>query len=184
MHAIVTRAKSVVLTPQTEWPAIEHGGIDVPIPVIRYVAILALIPALSRFIGASLIGGYTSILAGLGGAAAAYVLTFAVVYLVALLVNMLAPSFGGEKNFGSALKLTVYSFTPAWLAGIFLVVPGLSFLGILGLYGAYVMWAGLPVLMKAPAQRALPYAATVVGWAMAIDLATRGILAAIVTFIQ
>jgi hypothetical protein len=183
MHAIVTRAKSVVLTPQTEWPAIERSA-DAPVPVIRYVAILALIPALSRFIGASLIGGYTSMLAGLAGAAVAYALTFAVAYLVALMVNMLAPTFGGEKNFDSALKLTVYSFTPAWIAGIFLLVPGLSFLGVLGLYGAYVMWAGLPVLMKAPAARALPYAATVVGWAVALDLAVRAILAATVNVMQ
>jgi len=178
--SIVARARSVVLTPQAEWPAIA----SVPAPVIRYVAIFALIPALSRFIGACLIGGYTPVLAGLIGAAVAYTLTFVAVCLVALLINLLAQNFGGEKSFAGALKLTVYSFTPAWLAGVFLLVPGLSFLGVLGLYGAYVMWAGLPVLMKAPPARALPYAMTVVGWAVALDLAVRAAVLATVNAVH
>ena len=37
--------------------------------------------------------------------------------------------FGGRADFDSAFKLAVYSFTPVWLAGIFLLVPGLRFLG-------------------------------------------------------
>jgi hypothetical protein len=93
------------------------------------------------------------------------------------LVNVLAPSFGGERSFPNATRLTAYSFTPAWLAGIFLLVPGLSFLGVLGFYGAYIMWAGLPVLMKVSPKRALPYAATVVGWAVLLEAAARALSA-------
>ena len=42
---------------------------------------------------------------------------------------------------------------PVWLAGIFLVLPGLRFLVLTGLYGVYVLWIGLPRLVKAPEQR-------------------------------
>jgi hypothetical protein len=45
--------------------------------------------------------------------------------------------------------------------GIFLLVPGLSFLTILGLYGFYLLWTGLPIVMRTPRERALPYAASV-----------------------
>ena len=62
------------------------------------------------------------------------------VYAVALVVDLLAPTFGGQRNFPNALRLTVYSYTPVWLAGIFLLVPGASFLAILGLYGFYLLW--------------------------------------------
>jgi len=168
MENLVARAKAMLLTPQTEWKVIvgEAGGLSVLFP--RYVAVLALIPALAHFIGSSLIGGYTPIIAGLVGALVGYVLTFLVVYVVALLIDMLAPTFNGQKNFSNALKLAVYSYTPVWIAGIFLLIPGLSFLAVLGLYGLYVLWSGLPMLMRAPPNRALPYAAAVVACALVL----------------
>jgi hypothetical protein len=64
------------------------------------------------------------------------------------------------------LKLSVYSHTPLWLAGIFLLIPGLNFLLILGLYGLYLMWVGLPTLMRVPNERSLPYAAFVTACAL------------------
>ena len=44
----------------------------------------------------------------------------------------------------SAFKLAVYAYTPAWLAGIFLLVPGLHFLVMLGLYGLFLLFKGMP----------------------------------------
>ena len=77
---------------------------------VNYVPILAAIPAISRFVGQSLIGGYTPILSGLLRAVIVYVATFAVVYLIACVIDLLAPRFGAQKNFDNALKLTVYSY--------------------------------------------------------------------------
>ena len=144
----------------------------------RYVAILALIPALAGFIGTSLVGSYVPFFRGLISAIVGYVMTFVVVYVVALIVNALAPTFDAQKNFPNALKLTVYSYTPGWLAGIFLLIPGLSFLTILGLYGLYLMWLGLPPLMQAPRDKALPYAAAVVVCAVIIAIVIGAIQAA------
>src|SRR5262249_35318860 len=74
--------------------------------------------------------------------------------------------FGAEKNFPNAVKLSAYSHTPLWLAGIFLLIPGLNFLLILGLYGFYLLWVGLPMLMKVGNDKALPYAAIVTACAL------------------
>jgi hypothetical protein len=129
---------------------------------------LALIPAIAGFIGASIIGVTVSVgtfrvplLTGLLNAVIAYLFSFVLVYVVALIIDALAPSFGTARHFPSALKLSVYSFTPAWLVGIFLLVPGLSFLTILGLYGFYLLWTGLPIVMRTPRERTLAYAASV-----------------------
>ncbi len=70
---------------------------------------------------------------------------------------MLAPTFGGERNPLNALKLTIYSSTAGWLAGVFAILPGLHMLGILGLYGAFLFYTGVPVLMKCPAEKAAAY---------------------------
>jgi hypothetical protein len=162
MQKLVERVKAILLIPQTEWPVIAREGGDTASLFTQYVAILALIPALAGFIGSSLIGGYTPLVAGLMSAVVGYLMAFVTVFVVALIVDGLAPTFGGQKNFQNALKLTAYSYTPAWLAGIFLLIPGLSFLAILGLYGLYLLFLGLPPLMQAPRDKALPYAIAIV----------------------
>jgi hypothetical protein len=167
MEQLVERVKAILLTPQTEWPVIAREPGDTAGLFTRYVAILALIPALAGFIGTSLIGRYVPLFSGLVSAIIYYVLTFVLTFVIGLIVDALAPTFGAQKNLSNALKLTVYSFTPLWLAGIFLLVPGLSFLMILGLYGTYLAWLGLPPLMMAPRDKVLPYAA-VIGIAIVI----------------
>jgi hypothetical protein len=133
---------------------------------IDYVAILAAIPEVARFVGQSVIGDYAPGVPSLVRMVVVYLLTFVMVYIIACVINLLAPRFGGQKNFSNALKLSVYSHTPLWLAGIFLLIPGLNFLLILGLYGLYLLWTGLPLLMQVPDEKALPYAAIVTACAL------------------
>jgi hypothetical protein len=162
---LVKRAKAIMLRPREEWQVIEQEP-GRPSELLTYVAVLAAIPEVANFIGQSLIGGYKPIVPSLLRAVIAYGVTLAMVYIIAGVINLLAPRFGGKKNFGNAVKLSVYSHTPLWLAGIFLLVPGLNFLLILGLYGFYLLWVGLPMLMGAPKYRALPYAVFVTGCAL------------------
>jgi hypothetical protein len=98
--------------------------------------------------------------------------------VVALIIDALAPTFGAQKNFPNALKLAVYSYTPGWVAGIFLLIPGLSFLTVLGLYGLYLLWLGLPPLMRSPPEKALGYAAAVVVCAIILAIVLGAIQAA------
>ena len=133
-----------------------------------YILPLAAIPAIAGFIGLSIIGFgilgnsiRVPILTGLTSAVVQYVGALVVVYLLALIADALAPNFGGQKNQIQALKVAAYSSTAFWVAGIFLMVPGLRLLGILGLYSLYLLFLGLPALMKAPEDKALGYTAVV-----------------------
>jgi len=162
------RVRNILLTPRTEWPVIEREFTEPAFLFVRYVAILALVPALAGFIGQSVVGVQVSagtfrepIVSGVVDAAISYLLSFVIVYVVAMAVDLLARSFGGERNFMQALKLSVYAHTPVWLSGIFLIMPGLRFLAILSLYGGYLVWTGLPVLMRAPRQGTPIYAVTI-----------------------
>jgi len=91
-----------------------------------------------------------------------YVLTLVGVYVLALIIDALAPTFSGEKNIDQAFKLAAYSYTPGWLVGIFALIPALGFLGILGLYGIYLLYVGLPVLMKSPQDKSKRYTITII----------------------
>lgn len=175
---LVERVKSILLTPKTEWPAIEREPGDVNYLFINYVAILAAIPAVCGFIG-SLVARLP-IGAALAFAVLNYVLTFVGVYIMALIIDALAPTFGGQKNSANALKLASYFPTPFWLVGVFSVIPGLRFLGILGLYGLYLLWTGLSPLMRSPEDKSLVYAAAVIVCAIILWFAIGVIIAAVI----
>ena len=184
------RVKGILLNPRAEWSIIEREPGDVAYLFMNYVAILAAIPAVCGFIGGSLIGislpglgtVRVPIVTGLVGAVVGYLLTFAMVYIVALLADLLAPTFQGQKNPENALKLVVYSYTPAWLAGVFLLIPSLGFLAILGLYGLYLLWSGIPPLMKAPQEKSIVYTLAVIVCAIVIGLIVGLVQAAIMPF--
>jgi len=172
------RAKAMLTDPSAEWPRIEQESGDAAHLLSRYVALLALVPAVFGFIGASVIGAIVpgigsvrlSFADGLVGAVFGYMMTCAIVLVLGFLINVLAPFFDGQRNFDNALKLAVYSYTPVWLAGIFLVLPGLRFLGLASFYGAYVLWVGLPRLMKSSEQKSPSYATLIVACAWAFTV--------------
>jgi hypothetical protein len=164
---IVGRVKGILFAPETEWATIEHEPGTPAHLFPSYVVYLAAIPPLAGFVGSSIIGVASPagtirapLFGGLLGAVMAYVLSFAIVYAVAIIVDQLAPRFGGQKDFANALKVTVYAFTPYWVLGICQLIAGLRFVGYVGaLFGIYLLWLGLRRLMKAPSDKAIPYVA-------------------------
>jgi hypothetical protein len=176
----ILRAVGILFDPATEWRWIEKESGEVIYLMAYYVAPFAIIPAVCGFIGACISGAVLPsarivrlpIVDGLLGAIFGYAASFAIVFLVALWIAALAPRFGGTRDFAAALKLSVYSFTPVWLTGFALILPGLHFLELTGLYGAYLLVKGLPVLLKLPEQRAHAYAAVIVVFAAVLIVAT------------
>jgi lysylphosphatidylglycerol synthetase-like protein (DUF2156 family) len=169
---VALRARGILADPPSEWAKIDGEQNDVMQLLTSYVVPLAAIPALSSFIGACAVGVVVraSILQGFFGAAFGFVTACATVVVLAAVINLLAPMFGSRRSFARAFKLTVYSYTPFWLAGIFLLAPGLRFLVVLSLYGAYLLWKGLPQLMGTPRTKVAGFAAVIVGCAGALTL--------------
>ncbi len=166
---LVARVKAILLSPKTEWAVIDGEPATVASLYSGYIVPLAAIPAIAGFIGMSIFGfgvfGATirvPIMTGLTSAVVQYVGALVGVYLLGLVANELAPNFGGQKNPIQALKVAAYASTASWVAGIFTMVPGLRMLGILGVYSLYLLFLGLPVLMKAPEDKAVSYTAVVI----------------------
>jgi hypothetical protein len=167
---IIQRVQDILLRPKSTWPVIDQEA-ETPAGLYRnYLLILAAIPALASFIGLSLVGAgafgvsvRVPVLTGLAQMVVGYVLSLGVVYLLALIVDALAPTFSGSKNSVQALKLVAYGGTAGFVGGIFSLLPSLSVLGLLAaLYSVYLIYIGVPTLMKCPAEKALAYTAVVV----------------------
>ena len=164
--ALVDRVKNILLQPKTEWPVIEKEFTDSATVYTTYVLPLAAIGPICAAIGWSLLGmsapfiGTVRLSLGQSFAQAVvmYVTELLAVFVLALIIDALAPSFGGEKNPVQALKLAAYAKTASWVGGVFFLIPPLSLLALVcALYGLYLIYLGLPVMMKSPADKALPY---------------------------
>ena len=183
--AIVDRVKNILLTPKTEWPVIATETTSTSGLMLGYVAPLAAIPAICGYVGSMLLFGMLgmSSMIGLMAAVLGYVMSFVGVFVIAFIINLLAPTFGGEKNQANAIKVAVYSFTAAWIVGVFSLIPFIGVLGsLLGLYSIYLMYVGLPVLMKAPVDKSIGYTAVVFVAAIVFYIVTGAAVAMVVAF--
>ena len=187
--ALVQRVQNICLKPKQEWDVIAGETSSTADLLKNYALPLAGIAAIAGFIGASIVGTSAGpfsnyrlpVGAGLAIAIVELVRQIAAAFILSLAINELAPKFGAEKNPAQALKAAVYSFTPAWVAGVLWILPALGALAALaGLYGIYLAYLGVPRLMKSPPDRAVPYTAAVVGCGIGILLITRLIAGAIV----
>lgn len=182
--SLVDRAKAIILQPKDEWPRIDAEATSIGAIYTGYAMILAAIPPLATLIGGQVFGhgilGFSyrpPLIGAISMAIAHYVFSLIGLAVLAIIINFLAPSFGGQRDKLKAFKISAYSATAGWLAGIFALIPGLAMLGLLGLYGLYLLYLGLPRLMKAPEAKALPYTiVTLVAGALLFILA--GALAA------
>ena len=86
------------------------------------------------------------------------------IFIHSLIIDALAPSFGGTRNQVQATKVAAFSATAGMVAGIFMLLPMAGGLLALvgGLYGLYLLYLGLPLLMKVAAEKAVPYVAAVI----------------------
>ena len=172
---LIERAKNIILTPASEWEVINNESTTTAQLYTSYILLLAAIGPLAMILG----GGFFSMLYRVPLAIMTYVLSLVSVFAVGFIIDLLAPNFGAQKNQMQALKVSAYAMTPAWIAGIFNLIPFLGMLGLLAsLYGLYLLYLGLPVLMKVAQDKVVPYVVVVVVCAFV----TIGIFGWIATF--
>jgi hypothetical protein len=176
---LIARVRNILLQPAKEWQVIDAEPSTAAEIYTGYVAILAAIGPIAALIGVSLVGVdvpfvgrlRTPILTGVATMVLSYLMVFVSVFVVSWLVDALAPTFGGQKDSLRALKVTAYSFTAAWVAAVLNLIPSLGILAfIASLYCLYLLYLGLPVLMRCPPDKALGYTVVTVLCGIVISL--------------
>lgn len=173
---IVSRAQNIVRIPQSEWRVIADEPSDIAGLYTGYVAILAAVPLAAEllrflFTGASLGASIAIPFSG-------YVMSLVNIAVVALIASKAAPWFGGIDDLTQGFKLAAYASTAAWLGGVFLLLPGVGWLLRLacGIYSLYLLYIGIPELIRVPAERRAVYfacvlvATIVIAWILAMLL--------------
>lgn len=168
---LVTRVKNILITPKTEWYEIDAEETSIAQIYMGYVIPLMGLSAIAGLIGAILnlvIGGtFTtlSFLIVLVTLLLSFVVGLGILYLLALIVDKLAPTFEASPHMPSAFKLVAYGSTAGWVVGLLGILP-IPYIGILivllSLYNLYLVYTGLPVVMRAPPEKALVYTIAIV----------------------
>jgi hypothetical protein len=178
------RARDILMNPAAEWEVIDREPATIGNIFMPYALVLAAIPPLALLLGLLLLGGVlANMIMGIfiQMAIAFYVLNLAVAFALGFAIDALAPMFGGTKSNVQGMKLSVYSSTPLWVFGIVLLllisVPALYWLWFLAGfgYGAYILYLGLPRLMRVPPDKAQAYAAASIGIWFVLFLVARGL---------
>lgn len=168
----IDRIKNIVLTPKTEWPVIAAEPTRIAELYTGFFAPLAALSALVSFIRMSVIGYgsvfgvalRTPVATGLEYSIGSFALALLGLYLAGFIISVLAPTFGGRRDLGQALKVAAYSATPVLAGSVLSLLPMFATLLQLAaaIYAIYLLYLGLPQLMHSARERAVGYTVAVI----------------------
>ena len=169
---LLGRLKGMLIAPKAEFAQIAAAGTATARIYTGFVMPLALLDALVGFIHVSIVGTTepltgavrVPVTAGLLTALLVFVFGLLGIWVVAWVIDALAPFFGAEPNRRLASATAAYASTPIWLATVLVPFPTVwapvEVLAVV--YHTWLLYLGLHVLMRAARDRVLGYATTVV----------------------
>lgn len=185
-RGIVDRAKNLILQPSQEFeridqetPSVQSLYTGYAIPLIAASVLATAIGLMVFGVNAVIIQYKPSPISALSSALISFVFMLIGVWVLAKIIDFLAPNFGGQKSELKSTQVAVYSGTAGWLASLFGIFPPLAMLSILGLYSLYLLYRALPRLMKAPPEKAGMYTAAIVVAGIVLGIVGAAIMAPI-----
>jgi hypothetical protein len=176
---IVERVKRLCLSPDAEWAVIAAEPATLGGLITGYALPLAALSAIGSLLGTMFLG--LGLVFAIRVAVIGLVMAMVGVAVLSVVIDALAPTFGAAKNSSSAAKVAAYAPTPAWVAGIFQIIPFLgSLLTLIGaIYALYLLYLGLIRVMKSPQDKAIGYTVVVVVIAIVIGFVASYVTATI-----
>lgn len=187
LQKLIQRVINILVKPVEEWKRIQSEKWTVQGLFVNYALLLGAIPAVAGFIGYALVGqsvmGFTSRVP-IGNAITwmvlQYVFSMGVVFGVAAIMDALAPTFGAKKDLLTSLKVVIFSWTAAWVGGIFAIVPSMAPLSLLAaIYTLVLLYFGMKAIRKVPEDKLIGYYVTTLVIALVVFMLAGFIVGAI-----
>ena len=156
---LIERVKNILITPKTEWEVINGETATTQSLLMGYVLPLAIIAAIGPLLSGLLFAGMLGLKFFIVTAAIAFIASIIAFYVSVIIIDMLAPSFGSEKNMGKSAQLVSYAGTPSYIGGLLSFIPVIGMLVSLAAwaYGIYLMYIGIGPLKKTPEDKKVVY---------------------------
>jgi len=161
---LFTRIKGMLFAPSAEWALIATEATPTARLYTTFIAPLALLDALVAFVHVTSGAVHVPFSGGVITALLVFGFGLLGIFLVAVIIDAVAPFFGAVSDRRLASAIAAYASTPIWLATVFVHFPTLwAPLQVLAvIYHTWLLYLGLRLLMKAAPDRVLGYATTVV----------------------
>ncbi|VUD60040.1 Inner membrane protein YohC [Thalassocella blandensis] len=176
--AFLDHTIGIMIHPSSEWKLIRKQKESFKQVFLSHVPFLALIPAIASFIGVTQVGWSVgdaapvklTVASAMSLCALTYFALLGGVYVLGEFINWMSKTYGvqgpEERVHYDGAALAVYVTTPLMLAGVFMLYPALWLnsivLTLAGAYSVYLIYEGIPILMKIDKDRAFMYASSVV----------------------
>ena len=175
--------------PKSEWETVREQRYSVPQCYARHTLILALVPALSGFIGTTQVGwqiGAGDAIKLTTGSAFRIALLYYLAMLVAVftvgwVIHWMGKTYGANQPLSQCVVLASYTATPLFLIGIMELYPILWLNLVLGLpvlgYTVYIFYLGVPIVMKIPEERGFLFSSAVLAFGLVALVAMLAVTA-------
>jgi hypothetical protein len=171
--------------PDQEWQSIREESESTGKLYLSHVLLLALIPAAAAWYGSTQIGwqiGGDGQVTRLTSTSALqltslfYVAMLAGIYIIGKFIDFFAATYQPGESTPRGITLAAYTATPVFLLGVIAAYPNIWVNMAAGLaaiaWSVYLLYEGLPILMKIPKERGFMFATSVltVGLVMFVAL--------------
>src|SRR4051812_19285688 len=112
---LVERVKNILITPKTEWEVINGETATPQSLLMGYILPLAVVAAIGPILTGLLWAGASGLKYFIVTAIISFISQIVAFYISVMIIDMLAPSFGSEKNIGKSAQLVAYSATPGYV---------------------------------------------------------------------
>jgi len=156
---LIERVKNILITPKTEWDVINGETATPQSLLMGYVLPLSIVAAVGSLLKGFLFAGVLSLKFYIITAIIAFIASIIAYYVTVIIVDMLAPSFGSEKNMGKSAQLVAYSGTPSYIGSLLSFIPVIGWIVSLAawVYGVYLMYLGIGPIKKTPEDKKVVY---------------------------
>lgn len=164
--------------PRVEWRVIRDREYSIRSCLGGHTLLLALIPAVSGYIGTTQIGWRIGagdpVMLTVASASRISVLYYLAMVAAAIsvgwMIHWMSQTYGSRPTFAQCLVLASYTATPLFLMGIMQLYPVLWLNMIIGLFAlaltVRIFFAGVPIMMDIPEERAFLFASAVMAFGL------------------
>jgi hypothetical protein len=156
IQVLINRAININLKPAEEWQVIANETTDKNQIITGYALPLTILVGVAYLLGGLVFPflGIFSITYIVGFAVMQFLISLFSLIISAFIITAITSNFGSINDSNTSFRWVIYSSTPFWLIGILVgLIPALAIIGIVGLYGFYLLWAGASPVMKTPEEK-------------------------------
>lgn len=180
----LTHSFGLLAHPDQEWQAIRNESESVTRLYTGHIFLLALIPAVAGFYGTSQVGWQIgdgqitrlSVASAVQLSVLFYAAMLTGIFVLGKFIDFFAATYDAVERTPRGVALAAYTATPIFLIGVIAAYPNIWINMLAGLvaaaYAVYLLYEGLPILMKIPEERGFMFASAVltVGLVMFVAL--------------